>query len=92
MERCPQCGFKEGPDWPDKLAYVAFLILFLAFGYPAVHLSKTSEGLKLLAFVLWLSALIWKNSRDRRNKREYERLHPPITERLKDHLSTSPSQ
>jgi hypothetical protein len=92
MQRCPKCGYREGLDWPWILSYIAFAFLDIVFTSSRVHMPRTYWMLGTAACALFLTAMAWREFRNRRTRREYEKLHPPITERLKDHLKTSPSQ
>jgi hypothetical protein len=77
VERCPRCGYHEGADWPDRLVYLAFVILWLGFAFPD-HVSKRLEVLRLVALALVIAGIAWKSNRKQRLEREHEKLHPPI--------------
>ena len=87
MQRCPKCGYDEGADWPDRLIYLAFVILLIGFAFPD-HISKSLHLLRDVAIVLWLVGIIWKSNRTKRLQRAHEELHQ---QRVKDHLSTNPA-
>ncbi len=81
MRRCPKCGYREGPDWPAVLWVLAFGFLYVVF-----IASDAPRGYRLMgfvAFLLFLAGTAWKAFRDDRSRREYLKLHPPITERMK---------
>jgi hypothetical protein len=88
MQKCPRCGYDEGVDWPEKLIYLAFAILWVGFAFPD-HVSRRLELLRIVAMALWLAGVIWKSSRYKKLQREHEKLHQAG---LKDHLKASPSQ
>ncbi len=45
------------------------------------------------AFLLFLAANMWNMLRNVRSSRDYQKLHPlAVTERVKDHIRTNPSQ
>jgi len=94
MERCPKCGHREGVDWPAVLCAVAFSILYFVFTF-AEYEYHAPKGYRLVGFaamLLFIAGNGWRQSRNKRDRREYLKLHPPITERVKDHLKASPSQ
>lgn len=65
---------------------LAFFVLFV-MGFLDEDIStRTREWMVLASFFLLMVGTIWRGIRTKRNEREYLKLHPPVTERLKDHF------
>jgi len=92
MQRCPKCGHRRGVDWPAVLWTVAFGILYLVFVVIPDHVPKSYRLAGLAAYLLFMAGGVWKGFRDKRDRSEYLKLNPPITERVKDHIRSAPSQ
>ncbi len=91
MQRCPKCGYRE-IDWPGLLIVVAFGFLYVVFIVTADFAPRNYRLVGSAAFVVYLIAVVWNGIRNARNYREYRRLHPTPTDRVKEHLKPSPSQ
>lgn len=95
MHRCPKCGYREKYDWPATLLVIAFFALYIVFVGLEVeeHVSRSYRLMGLGAFLLFLAANMWNMLRNVRSSRDYQKLHPlAVTERVKDHIRTNPSQ
>jgi len=91
MQRCPKCGYQEGTDWPWFLSVAAVTLLYIAFIYRnEPTLKESSRWMGLAAYLFFLAATTWRGLREKRNRKEYEKLHPPITERIKAHNKPGP--
>jgi hypothetical protein len=74
------------------LSVVAFGILYLVFIGTEEQVSRNYRLMGLGAFLIFLTANMWNSLRNEKNRREYSKLHPPITERVKEHIRSNPSQ
>jgi hypothetical protein len=81
MQKCPKCGYNEGADWPGLLLMAAFFLVSLVAGIwgPRIVQLACAGG-----WFLFLAAIIWRASRDDRNRVEHLKLHPPDAERAKN--------
>ena len=99
MQRCPKCGYRDRVDWPAMLWAVAFYFLFVVF---LVATDPIPKGYRLLgvpyrlmwapAFFLFLAGTIWKSLRSIKDRNDYLKSNPSVTERVKAHVRPSPSQ
>jgi hypothetical protein len=85
MQRCPKCGYRE-LDGPAILAVVAFATLYLIFILTADHAPMSIRIVGLVAFFMFSGANSWRAFKDRRNHREYLKLHPSPDQRVKSHF------
>jgi hypothetical protein len=95
MHRCQKCGYREF-DWPMLLWIAAFFVLDTAFKQSILSLDRARRFeflcVEIVAGLLFFTGLFWRVFRERKAYKEYFRLHPPPTQRVKDHLKPSPSQ
>ena len=89
MQRCPQCGYREGTDWPGILGTVSVATLYCVFILGDVT-PPSLRLLGLIAYLVFLAGTWWRVSRDKRNREEYLKPHPSVTERVKDHIRVTP--
>ena len=82
MQQCPKCGYRQ-VDWPVMLLGLAFLILYAEFIFGIGHDRLIGDVLPLFAL---LAAAGWRAFIDKRNRREYLKLHPSPAERVKSHI------
>ena len=87
MQQCPKCGYKEGIDWPGILWVISFFALYLLWVL-GDYRPREYRWVGLGAFLLFNVGFAWMLIRGARNYREHRKLHPPITERVKDHIRT----
>ena len=88
MQRCPECGYREGMDWSAFLWALAFLLIVFAADYSP----RNFRVIEIAAVLVFAAGMIWKGLRSRRNDLEYLTLHPSGTERAEDHIRAHPSQ
>jgi len=91
MQRCPKCGYREGTDWLSILCIVAVGLLYVAFILVADGGPRDIRAMGLAAYLFFIAATIWKGLREKRSRKEYLKLHPPVTERMKSHIKPSPA-
>src|SRR6185312_9489687 len=91
MQRCPKCGYREKRDWPALLGHLAFAVLYGVFILGFDKAPRSYRLLGLGAFLLFVSANWWNAVRNERNRKEYLRLHPGPTERVKEHVRPNPA-
>ena len=91
MQNCPRCGYREGVDGPSVLLVIAFGIVYLAFVLAGNSVPMRYREAAFVAFFMFLAAGMWRSLKAARNRRDYQKLHPPITERLKDHVRAQKS-
>ena len=77
MQKCPKCGYNEGPDWPG-------LFLLLAFGVVASGAEilgvPIPQSLRVAGWFFVVVSLDWRAARVSGNRAEYSELHLPATE------------
>jgi len=91
MQRCPKCGYREGIDWPSILMVIAFGFLYCGFIVMADFAPRSWRWAGLAAVLIFGAGTTWRSLRNKRIDSEYKKLHPPITERVKDHFKANPA-
>jgi len=84
MQKCPKCGYDEGTDWPWIICVVAAGVLYIVFILVADAGPRDSRSIGFAAYLFFVVAGLWKGFRDNRSRKEYLKLHPPATERVKN--------
>jgi len=96
MQRCPKCGYRDRVDWSWILCSVAFVLLYFAsiFGADRIPTSYRTMvfAARFAAFLLFMAGTVWKGLRNKRDRDEYLKLNPSVTDRVKAHIRPTPSQ
>jgi hypothetical protein len=89
MQICPKCGYCKGVDWPVILWAGAFWMLYVMF---IVSVPRNYRLMGSAPFFLFLAGTIWGSLRNTKDRSEYLKLNPSVTERVKAHIRPTPSQ
>jgi hypothetical protein len=92
MQTCPRCGYSRKVDWPVILWMLAFTVLYLVFMITSDHLAKSYRLAGFAAYFLFWVGIVWKNFKDKKDHDEYLKLNPSVTDRVKAHITPTPSQ
>jgi hypothetical protein len=85
MQRCPKCGYKDGFNWPALLWMCSFMTLYVLW-MMGNYTPREYRWAGLAAFFVFNLGVVWMALRNARNYREYRKLNPSITDRVKDHI------
>ena len=88
MQKCPKCGYDEGADWPQIMMLLSFYLLFVVYIVSADFAPRNWRFIGMTAFLGFSVGQMWGMLRRSRAQAEYLKLHPPPSQRGKDHLKT----
>jgi hypothetical protein len=77
MQKCPKCGYNEGPDWPGLFLLLAFAVVALGAEILDVPIPKS---LRVSGWFFVVVSFAWRAVRVSGNRIERSELHPAATE------------
>jgi hypothetical protein len=91
MQRCPECGYRDKYDWPMVLWVIGFGLLWVVYIATERQMSHVYRWVGLAAFLIFVAGSWTYSRRQERNRKEYLKLHPGPSERVREHIRPNPA-